>query len=67
MQKYTEIMTIKVSKQQKETLKILASKKIKVSNFVRKAIKEKIIRDQKEILNQLPANECYLCNNSLNL
>lgn len=35
---YTEIMTFKISKQQKQTLAILKSKNYKVSEFIRQAI-----------------------------
>ena len=41
----TEVFTLKISKQQKQTLDKLKSRNIKVSDFVRKAIAEKIKRD----------------------
>ena len=46
--KYTEVVTLKISKQQKETLNKLKNKKVKVSNFIRQAISEKIKRDFKK-------------------
>ncbi len=42
---YTEVFTLKISKQQKQTLEKLKSRNIKVSSFVREAIAEKINRD----------------------
>jgi hypothetical protein len=49
MQKYTEIYSFKISKEQKETLIKLEKYNIKVSQFVRTAISEKIKRDYKLI------------------
>ena len=49
MELYTEVITLKISKTQKETLDKLRNRKIKVSDFIRKAIAEKIIRDAKEL------------------
>ena len=49
MEQYTEIITIKVSKIQKQTLQKLKQRNIKVSNFIRIAISEKIKRDAKEL------------------
>ena len=49
MEQYTEIITIKVSKIQKQTLEKLKQRNIKVSNFIRIAIAEKIKRDAKEL------------------
>ena len=42
---YTEIITLKISRTQKQTLDKLRVRNIKVSNFIRQAIKEKILRD----------------------
>ena len=42
---YTEVFTLKISSTQKRTLEKLKSRNIKVSDFVRKAISEKIKRD----------------------
>ena len=39
---YTEVFTLKISSTQKRTLEKLKSRNIKVSDFVRKAIAEKI-------------------------
>ena len=47
---YTEVFTLKISNVQKRTLEKLKSKNIKVSSFVRNAIKEKIERDYKELI-----------------
>lgn len=49
MQLYTEIVTIKVSVIQKQTLDKMKDRKVKVSSFIRKAIAEKIKRDYKEL------------------
>ena len=49
MELYTEVITLKVSKIQSETLKKLRNRNIKVSNFIRIAIAEKIIRDANEL------------------
>jgi hypothetical protein len=54
---YTEIVTLKISKTQKETLDKLKNKNYKVSEFIRKAIKEKLERDKYEILKQ-PKEYC---------
>ena len=53
---YTEVFTLKISKQQKLTLEKLKSRNIKVSSFVRKAIQEKINRDY-ENLKEKPKDE----------
>ena len=42
---YTEVFTLKISSTQKRTLEKLKSRNIKVSDFVRKSISEKIKRD----------------------
>ena len=46
---YTEVFTLKISSTQKRTLDKLKSRNIKVSDFVRKAISEKIRRDYAEL------------------
>ena len=46
---YTETITLKISKVQKKTLDKLKSRKHKVSDFIRIAIKEKIERDYSEL------------------
>ena len=53
---YTEVFTLKISKQQKQTLDKLKYRNIKVSSFVRKAIAEKINRDY-ENLKEKPKDE----------
>lgn len=50
MEIYTEVITLKITKTQKETLNKLKSKKVKISNFIRLAIKEKLEREKHEIL-----------------
>ena len=53
---YTEVFNLKISKQQKQTLEKLKSRNIKVSDFVRKAISEKIKRDYAELQDKLKKN-----------
>jgi hypothetical protein len=48
--KYTKAITLKISQTQNETLCKLRVKNIKVSNFIREAIKEKIQRDYKNLI-----------------
>jgi len=48
--KYTETQNIKISKVQKETLNKLKEINIRVSDFIRKAINEKLKRDAKELI-----------------
>lgn len=50
MQIYTEQISIKISATQKQTLEKLEERKIKVSQFIREAIKEKLQRDCKELV-----------------
>ena len=49
MLRYTEKVTIKVSITQKQTLDKLKSRNVKVSQFIRDAIKEKINREAEEL------------------
>ena len=53
---YTEVFTLKISSTQKRTLEKLKSRNIKVSDFVRKAISEKIKREY-ENLKEKPKDE----------
>jgi post-segregation antitoxin (ccd killing protein) len=50
MEQYTEITTIKLSKVQKQTLGKLRERKVKVSQFIRDAISEKLKRDASELI-----------------
>jgi post-segregation antitoxin (ccd killing protein) len=50
MELYTEIITLKVTKIQKQTLDKLKQRNVKVSNFIRVAIAEKIKRDASELI-----------------
>ena len=56
---YTDVCTLKISSTQKRTLEKLKSRNIKVSDFVRKAIAEKIKRDYAE-LQQKPKKNIVL-------
>ena len=55
---YTEVFTLKISSTQKRTLEKLKSRNIKVSDFVRKAISEKIKRDYEELQDKLKREYC---------
>lgn len=55
---YTEVMVFKISKTQKETLNKLKDRNIKVSQFIRTAIKEKITRDANSLK---PKNKKEYC------
>ena len=55
---YTEVFTLKISKVQKQTLEKLKSRNIKVSDFVRKAIAEKIQRDYSELQDKPKKEYC---------
>jgi hypothetical protein len=50
MKKYSKNITINVSEIQFETLTKLRNRNIKVGDFIRKAISEKIQRDAKELI-----------------
>jgi post-segregation antitoxin (ccd killing protein) len=49
MKQYTERQTIMISKKQAESLAILKSYDVNVSQFIRIAIKEKLQKDWKQI------------------
>ena len=49
MRKYTERQTIMISKVQSNSLTILKTYKVNISQFIRQAIKEKLQRDWREI------------------
>jgi post-segregation antitoxin (ccd killing protein) len=55
---YTEVVTIKISKTQKETLGKLKIRNIRVSDFIRKAIAEKIKRDASELTDKTNIEYC---------
>ena len=55
---YTEVFTLKISATQKRTLEKLKSRNIKVSDFVRKAIAEKIKRDYSELIEKPKKEYC---------
>lgn len=58
MEIYTEVITLKISKVQKSTLDKLRTRNIKVSDFIRKAIAEKIKRDAKELIIKEKKERC---------
>lgn len=55
---YTEVFTLKISKVQKQTLDKLKQRDFKVSDFVRKAIAEKIQRDYKDLQPKIKKEYC---------
>lgn len=55
---YTEVYVLKISKTQKQTLDKLKANNIKISQFVRNAIKEKIAREYKELIIKPKKSEC---------
>lgn len=55
---YTEVITLKISKTQKQTLDKLRTRNVKVSNFIRQAIKEKIQRDAAELVDKSNYEYC---------
>ena len=50
MKIYTEQISLKISATQKQTLEKLEKRNIKVSQFIRDAIKEKLQRDCKKLI-----------------
>jgi predicted transcriptional regulator len=50
MQIYTEVYNIRFSKEQKATLKKLAERNIRVPDFIRQAVKEKLQREYKDLI-----------------
>ena len=50
MEIYTKQLSLKISETQKQTLNKLKDRKIKVSDFIRTAIAEKIQRDYKDLV-----------------
>lgn len=58
MQQYTEKQTIRISKIQRQSLTILESKGVNVSQFIRLAIKEKLQRDWKSIKEKSEKIKC---------
>ena len=55
---FTEIITLKITTIQKQTLDKLRDRNIKVSDFIRKAIAEKIKRDAKELIKKPKKEYC---------
>lgn len=58
MKIYTEVLTLKISKTQKNTLSKLKSRNIKVAHFIRMAIKEKLQRDASELIDESKIKRC---------
>jgi post-segregation antitoxin (ccd killing protein) len=58
MQINTEILNIRISKEQKQTLDKLKEYNVNVAQFVRNAIKEKLQRQKAEIITNYKNIEC---------
>jgi predicted DNA-binding protein len=58
MQINTEILNIRISKEQKQTLDKLKKYNVNVAQFVRNAIKEKLEGQKAEIINNYKNLEC---------
>ena len=58
MKKYTERQVIMISKKQSNSLSILRSYNVNVSQFIRAAIKEKLQRDWKKIKEEKTKGHC---------
>lgn len=54
----TEILNIRISKEQKQTLDKLKEYNVNVAQFVRNAIKEKLQREKTEIITNYKNLEC---------
>ena len=54
----TEILNIRISKEQKQTLDKLKEYNVNVAQFVRNAIKEKLQREKTEIITNYKNSEC---------
>ena len=54
----TEILNIRISKEQKQTLDKLKEYNVNVAQFVRNAIKEKLERQKAEIITNYKNLEC---------
>jgi hypothetical protein len=55
----TEIINIRITKEQKQTLDKLKGYNVNVSQFVRNAIKEKIKKDYKSIIDEFEKSKNY--------
>ena len=58
MQINTEILNIRISKEQKQTLDKLKEYNVNVAQFVRNAIKEKLQREKAKIITNYKNLEC---------
>jgi capsular polysaccharide biosynthesis protein len=59
MQINTEIINIRITKEQKQTLDKLKGYNVNVAQFVRNAIKEKIKKDYKSIIDEFEKSKNY--------
>lgn len=56
--KYEKVITLKITNNQYQTLNKLRVKKIRISNFIREAIKEKIQRDYASLVHKPKISDC---------
>ena len=56
----TEILNIRISKEQKQTLDKLKEYNVNVAQFVRNAIKEKLQREKAQIITNYKNSECLI-------
>ncbi|OBQ56083.1 hypothetical protein JJL45_05280 [Tamlana sp. s12] len=67
MQKYTKVKVLRISEVQHETLQKMKSYNVDVSDFIRKAIKEKIIRDYSELMPNKKIEYCPFSNGTIKI
>ena len=58
MKMYSEVIVLRISKPQKETLDKIKERGFVVQKFIREAIKEKIQREHKELQPKLKKENC---------
>ena len=58
MKSYTKNITINVSEVQYQTLEKIRNNKIKVGNFIREAIQEKIKREYQQLILKPKKSDC---------
>ena len=58
MEKYTKVKVIKITEQQHKTLVKMKSYNIRVADFIREAIKEKINREYKKLTSKHKKVKC---------
>lgn len=67
MKTYTKIKVLRISETQHNTLVKMKSYNVDVSQFIREAIKEKIKKDYKELLQKPKIEYCPFSNKTIKL